>query len=174
MNDCNSLKFASKGTMAWRRISNKSLSEPMLTRFTDAYMQHYRGFELKLHSKRDHWPNLVNAYNFRSSGSLHKASSSNEFSPYPIFADEITFAILWYSLTDKLNDGFTSPMRSRHTISNANYILNPSPWTEHQQIYNPTKLELGSSPSIVKYPLLTRPREVATEGLSCVHSWESG
>ena len=27
--------------MAWRRIGDKPLSEPMLTRLTDAYMQHY-------------------------------------------------------------------------------------------------------------------------------------
>ena len=27
--------------MAWRRIGDKPLSEPMLTRFTDAYMRHY-------------------------------------------------------------------------------------------------------------------------------------
>ena len=26
--------------MAWHRTGNKPLSEPMLTRFTDAYMQH--------------------------------------------------------------------------------------------------------------------------------------
>ena len=26
--------------MAWRRIGDKPLSEPMLTRFTDTYMQH--------------------------------------------------------------------------------------------------------------------------------------
>ena len=26
--------------MAWRRIGDKPSSEPMLTRFTDAYMQH--------------------------------------------------------------------------------------------------------------------------------------
>ena len=26
--------------MAWRRPGDKSLSEPMLTRFTDAYMRH--------------------------------------------------------------------------------------------------------------------------------------
>ena len=26
--------------MAWRRLGNKPLSEPMLTRFTDAYMLH--------------------------------------------------------------------------------------------------------------------------------------
>ena len=26
--------------MAWRRIGDKPLSEPMLTRFTDAYMRH--------------------------------------------------------------------------------------------------------------------------------------
>ena len=27
--------------MAWRRIGDKPLSEPMLSRFTDAYMRHY-------------------------------------------------------------------------------------------------------------------------------------
>ena len=27
--------------MAWHRIGDKPLSEPMLTRFTDAYMRHY-------------------------------------------------------------------------------------------------------------------------------------
>ena len=27
--------------MAWRRIGDKPLSEPMLTRFIDAYMEHY-------------------------------------------------------------------------------------------------------------------------------------
>ena len=27
--------------MAWRRIGDKSLSEPMLTWFTEAYMKHY-------------------------------------------------------------------------------------------------------------------------------------
>ena len=27
--------------MAWRRIGDKPLSEPVLTRFTDAYMRHY-------------------------------------------------------------------------------------------------------------------------------------
>ena len=46
----NSLKFVSKvpidnysalvKIMAWRPIRDKPLSEPMLTRFTDAYMQH--------------------------------------------------------------------------------------------------------------------------------------
>ena len=45
-----SLKFVPKGPidynpasveiMAWRPIGNKPLSDPMLTRFTDAYMQH--------------------------------------------------------------------------------------------------------------------------------------
>ena len=45
-----SLKFAPKGpidnkqalaqVMAWRRTGDKPLSEPMLTRFTDAYMRH--------------------------------------------------------------------------------------------------------------------------------------
>ena len=45
-----SLKFVPKGPiennpalvsiMAWRRIGDKPLSEPMLTRLTDAYMQH--------------------------------------------------------------------------------------------------------------------------------------
>ena len=45
-----SLKFVPKGSidnkpalvqvMAWRRIGDKPLSEPMLTRFTDAYMRH--------------------------------------------------------------------------------------------------------------------------------------
>ena len=29
--------------MAWRRIGDKPLSEPMLTQFTDAYMRHYGG-----------------------------------------------------------------------------------------------------------------------------------
>ena len=29
--------------MAWRRICDKPISEPMLTRFTDAYMRRYRG-----------------------------------------------------------------------------------------------------------------------------------
>ena len=46
-----SLKFAPKVRIndvpalvqikAWRRIGDKPLSEPMLTRFTDAYMRHY-------------------------------------------------------------------------------------------------------------------------------------
>ena len=46
-----SLKFVPKGqidnnpalvkTMAWRRIDDKPLSQPILTRFTDAYMRHY-------------------------------------------------------------------------------------------------------------------------------------
>ena len=46
----NSLKFVPKGPinnipalvqiMAWRRPGDKTLSEPMLTLFTDAYMQH--------------------------------------------------------------------------------------------------------------------------------------
>ena len=45
-----SLKFVPKGSidkipalvqiMAWRRIGDKPLSEPMLTQFTDAYMGH--------------------------------------------------------------------------------------------------------------------------------------
>ena len=45
-----SLKFVPKGPidnnsalvqiMAWRWIGDKPLSEPMLTRFSDAYMQH--------------------------------------------------------------------------------------------------------------------------------------
>ena len=45
-----SLNFVPKGQinnipalvkiMAWRRIGDKPLSEPMLTRFTDAYMRH--------------------------------------------------------------------------------------------------------------------------------------
>ena len=45
-----SLKFVPNGpidnnpalvqVMAWRRIGDKPLSEPMLTRFTDAYMRH--------------------------------------------------------------------------------------------------------------------------------------
>ena len=45
-----SLKFVPKGAidnnpalvlkMAWRQIGDKQLSESMLTRFTDAYMQH--------------------------------------------------------------------------------------------------------------------------------------
>ena len=32
--------------MAWNRIGEKPLSEPMLTRFTDAYMWHYGEGEL--------------------------------------------------------------------------------------------------------------------------------
>ena len=46
-----SLKFVPKGLinniqalvqiMAWRRIGDKPLSEPMLPRFSDAYMRHY-------------------------------------------------------------------------------------------------------------------------------------
>ena len=46
-----SLKFVPKGPMdnkpafvqimAWCRLGDKLLSEPMLTRFTDAYMRHY-------------------------------------------------------------------------------------------------------------------------------------
>ena len=45
-----SLKFITKSSidnkptliqvMAWRRTGDKSLPEPMLTQFTDAYMQH--------------------------------------------------------------------------------------------------------------------------------------
>ena len=45
-----SLKFVPKGPidknpvlvyiMAWRRIGDKPLSEPILTRFTEAYMRH--------------------------------------------------------------------------------------------------------------------------------------
>ena len=45
-----SLKFVPKGpidnnpalvqVMAWRRVGDKPLSEPMLTRFTDVYVQH--------------------------------------------------------------------------------------------------------------------------------------
>ena len=45
-----SLKFVPKGSidnkpalaqvMAWRRIGDKPLSDPILTQFTDAYMQH--------------------------------------------------------------------------------------------------------------------------------------
>ena len=45
-----SLNFVPKGSvnnipamvqiMAWRRIGDKPLSEPMLTRFTDAYVRH--------------------------------------------------------------------------------------------------------------------------------------
>ena len=33
-------KLALVQVMAWRRIGNKPLSEPVLTRFTDAYMRH--------------------------------------------------------------------------------------------------------------------------------------
>ena len=33
-------KPASVQVMAWRRTGNKSLTEPMLTKFTDAYMRH--------------------------------------------------------------------------------------------------------------------------------------
>ena len=32
--------------MAWRRIGDKPLSEPMLSWFTDAYVRHYVGDEL--------------------------------------------------------------------------------------------------------------------------------
>ena len=52
-----SLKFVLKGPienipalvyiMAWRRIGNKPLSEPIQTRSTDAYMQHYGKMELR-------------------------------------------------------------------------------------------------------------------------------
>ena len=31
--------------MAWRRIGDKSLSEPMLTQFSDAYMRHYHKYD---------------------------------------------------------------------------------------------------------------------------------
>ena len=34
------IKLALVQVMAWRRIGDKPLSEPMLTRFTDAYMRH--------------------------------------------------------------------------------------------------------------------------------------
>ena len=40
--------------MAWRRIGDKPLSEPMLIRFTDEYMQHYGGDELTHWSLGDH------------------------------------------------------------------------------------------------------------------------
>ena len=54
-----SLKFVSRNpidnkpalvqVMAWRRLGNKPLSGPMLTQFTDAYMQHYgRWFKLDI------------------------------------------------------------------------------------------------------------------------------
>ena len=33
-------KSALVKVMAWRRIGDKALSEPMLTRFTDVYMRH--------------------------------------------------------------------------------------------------------------------------------------
>ena len=46
-----SLKFTPKGpidnntalvqVIAWRQTGNKSLPEPMMTQFTDAYMRHY-------------------------------------------------------------------------------------------------------------------------------------
>ena len=39
--------------MAWRRIGDKPLSEPMLTWFTDAYMQHYG--EMTLSTKITGW-----------------------------------------------------------------------------------------------------------------------
>ena len=50
-----SMKFVSKDQvnkpllvhiMTWRRIGDKPLSQPMLTRFTDAYLRHTRGDEL--------------------------------------------------------------------------------------------------------------------------------
>ena len=51
-----SLKFVGEGSihyksvlvriMAWRRIGDKSLSEPKLTRFADAYIRHLEGNEL--------------------------------------------------------------------------------------------------------------------------------
>ena len=51
-----SLKLVSKGSvdntpalvliMAWRRIGDKPLSEPVLIQFTDAYMRHLGGDEL--------------------------------------------------------------------------------------------------------------------------------
>ena len=53
-----SLKFIPKGpiynkwalvqVMAWHRIGDKPLPEPMLTQFTDAYMRHCGGDELRL------------------------------------------------------------------------------------------------------------------------------
>ena len=54
-----SLKFVPKGpkdknsalfqvqVMAWRRTGNKPLPETMLTQFTDVYMRHWGGDELK-------------------------------------------------------------------------------------------------------------------------------
>ena len=57
-----SIKFAPKGpidnnpalifTMARRRIGNKPISEPMLTRFTDAYIAALRTDELKLSNNK--------------------------------------------------------------------------------------------------------------------------
>ena len=50
---CFSLKFVPKGPIdnnpalvyisAWRRIGDKPLSEPVITRFTDTYMRYYGG-----------------------------------------------------------------------------------------------------------------------------------
>ena len=44
--------------MAWRRIGDKPLSEPMLTRFIDAYMRHLTGSILRQVMACRHDPSL--------------------------------------------------------------------------------------------------------------------
>ena len=46
--------------MAWRRIGDKPLSEPMLTWFDDAYMQHLGGDELRSKKVYLHYQSILN------------------------------------------------------------------------------------------------------------------
>ena len=69
-----SLNFVPKGPihnnpafiqiMAWRRIGDKPLSEPMLTRFIDAYMRHWT------------WSILCQVMAYRHDPSLNKQISA--------------------------------------------------------------------------------------------------
>ena len=66
-----SLKFLPKGPidnntalveiMAWRQIGDEPLSEPMLTRFPDAYMRHYGEMS---YSRADYASGKINVFEF--------------------------------------------------------------------------------------------------------------
>ena len=70
----------------------------------------------------------------------------------PNFADGNNILTLWQPVCQKLNDGSTSMMRSRHLISNTNDSICGTIWTHHPRIYNLMETHSGSSPSVLKHP----------------------
>ena len=59
--------------MAWRRIGDKPLSEPMLTRFTDAYMPHCGAYILLIGSWRKALVSIIVHFYWATIKSMHSS-----------------------------------------------------------------------------------------------------